>query len=162
MWHLKRCPFFDQQGERVKEKGTHMSDLLVADSAAVYPRWTGTAQFDQKLDGISNEEHVGIDQDQWMIVSAEIGGGEHEHRLRVLAVHRSQIPEGDDVFALIAEANGGVIPVTEFLAHDVDAYDLLRSTSHIFKLHLRRQETGNLPLNVVAHFDSPQGWEDPE
>lgn len=120
------------------------------------------AQLDQRVGGISDEVLVGIDRDKWMIVSTEIGGGEHEHSLRVLAVDRSLIPEGEDAFDRIAEANGGVIPVTEFLSHDVDAYELLRSQSHIFRLHLRRQETGKLPLSVVAYVDSPQGWEDAE
>lgn len=136
-----------------------MSDEPVSDAVPVYPRWTGTAQFDQRVDDSSNEELVGIDTDQWMIVSTEIGGGEHEHRIRVFAVKRSDIPEGEDVFSRIAEANGGVIPVTEFLAHDIDPYELLRSSAHLFKLQLRREETGEYPLRIVAHVDSPQGWE---
>jgi len=66
-----------------------------------------------------------------MIISLDIGGGEHRHDLRVVAVHNSLATEVGDVLPSIAAAHGGQIPATEFRIHDVDPYQILRAITQV-------------------------------
>lgn len=140
-----------------------MSDgFLWRDAEVTYPDWNGTAQLDERQTAtevggyLTPEQRVGLDPDEWTIVGLDIGGGEHGHELRVVAVHRDLIPEGGDVFPKVADANNGQIPATEFLIHDVDPYEFLRSIAHMFELRMRVQGTRDLPIRIVAQADVPE------
>lgn len=126
------------------------------DAEVTYPDWIGTAQLDQRATAAGVEEVVGLDRDEWMVIGLDIGGGEHAHHLRVVAVHRDDVPEGGDVLPRIAEANGGEIPVTEFLIHNVDPYAALRAVTHQFELRLRTRGTRDLPIRVIRQSDVPE------
>ena len=127
-------------------------------ATVTYPDWNGTAQLDQRLTSAGIEEVVGLDRNRWRVVGIDIGGGEHEHEIHVVAVDRSIFPEGSDVFPRIAEAHGGVIPVTDFLVHDADPYEVLKAITHVFELRLRLGGTRDIPIQVTALADAPEGW----
>lgn len=132
------------------------ADFIWRDAEVTYPDWNGTAQLDQRRTGDLFEDIIGLDPDEWMIVGIDIGGGETRHELRVVAVNRADIPEGGDVHPRIAAANGGEIPVTEFLVHNVDPYEVLRKITHMFELRLRTRGTRDFPLRVVRLADVPE------
>lgn len=134
-----------------------MDDGFIWHPAEVtHPDWTGAAQLDQRLTGAGVEEVVGLDRDEWMAIGLDIGGGEHGHELRVIAVHRSDIPEGGDVFPRIAAANGGHIPATEFLIHDVNPYEVLQKITHVFEMRIRTRGSRDLPIRVLRQSDVPE------
>lgn len=133
-----------------------MDEYLWDDATVTYPDWTGTAQLDRRITAPSIGSVVGLDPGEWLVIGFEIGGGEHAHRLKVVAVRRSDVPEGGDILPSIAEANGGEIPATEFLVHDVDPYAVLKAITHQFKLRMRARGTGDLPIRIVALGDVPE------
>lgn len=125
-----------------------------------YADWSGNAQLDQRMTADGLEQYVGLDPDEWMIVGFDIGGGEHGHELRVIAVPHDVIPDGGDVYPKIAAANAGEIPATEFLVHDVDPYELLQKFTHVFELRMRAQGARDLPIRIMARADLPeQPWQ---
>ena len=131
------------------------------DAEVTYPDWTGTAQLDQRMTARGIEEVVGLDPDRWTVVGIDIGGGERSHDLHVIAVDHAIFPEGKDVFPRIAAANGGVIPATDFLVHDVDPYQVLQAITHVFELRLRMRGTRDLPVQITALADAPEAWTEP-
>lgn len=133
-----------------------MTDYIWGDAAVTYPDWQGTLQMDERRTGPLLHDLVGLDSDEWLIVGLDIGGGEHAHDLRVLAVDRGIVPEGGSVLPRIAEANGGEIPVTEFLIHDVDPYEVLRSAAHVVDLRLRISSAVGIPIRVRNLADVPE------
>jgi hypothetical protein len=123
------------------------------DATVTYPDWQGTAQLDQKMTGETWPELVDLEREDWTIVGIDIGGGESGQDLRVIAVDRREYPGSmDDV----AANNGGVLPVTEFLIHDVDPYEFLRNMTHVFELRLRARSIVNAQIQVVARGDVPE------
>jgi hypothetical protein len=136
-----------------------MNDEMIWTEARVtYPDWSGTAQLDQRMTGPDAllEKVVGLDPMKWQVIGLAFGGGESTHNLKVIAIDRNQVPDDSDVLTKTAEADGGQIPATEFLIHDVDPYALLRKITHVFELRLRRRGTGDLPIRIVALADVPE------
>lgn len=133
-----------------------MMGFMWSDARVTYPDLVGTAQLDERKTAPPVEQVVGLDPEQWTVVGLDIGGGEGAHELRVVAVAATDMPEGSDVFPRIADANGGEIPVTEFLIHDVDPYEVLRGITHQFELRLRVRGTRDLPIRVVQQSDVPE------
>lgn len=125
---------------------------LWGDATVTYPDMVGTAQLDERLTGRTVERVVGLDPKEWFVVGLDIGGGEHAHSLHVVAVHRT----GDRNLAAIATANSGVLPVTDFLIHDVDPYAVLREITHMFELRLRTRASVGHEIRVVDHGDVPE------
>lgn len=132
-----------------------MDDYIWRPAEVTYPDWNGNAQLDQRRTAGGLEEVVGLDRDEWLIVGFDIGGGEHAHHLRVVAVHRDLVPDGGDVFPRIAEANGGEIPATEFLIHNVDPYEVLRRITHVFELRMRARGSRDIPIRITSLGDLP-------
>ncbi len=131
-----------------------MTDYIWGDAEVTYDDWHGTAQLDQRM-GVSLNELVGIDEESWYIVGIRLGGGEHSHDLHVVAVDRNIVPEGGDVLPKIAAANGGEIPVTDFLIHNVDPYQILKAIAHSLDIKLRLARSVDFPIRVQALSDSP-------
>lgn len=129
---------------------------LWTDAEVTYPDWNGTAQLDEKVTDPQLSELVGLDSGEWMIIGLDIGGGHGHHELRAVAVHNSLAPEGGDVLPQIAESNGGEIPATEFLIHDIDPYDVLKAMSHVFELRLRLMGSRALPIRIMSRSDVPE------
>jgi hypothetical protein len=134
--------------------------FIWGDAEVTYPDWSGTAQLDQRMTAAGIEEVVGLNRDEWMVIGLDVGGGEHDHHLRVVAVHRTHVPAGGDVLPRIADAHGGEIPVTEFLVHDADPYEVLKRITHVFELRLRARGARDYPIRVVDQSDAPDGWSD--
>jgi hypothetical protein len=130
------------------------------EAEVTYPDWSGTAQLDQRMTAPGIEEVVGLDPDRWTVVGIDIGGGERDHDLHVVAVDWAILPERGDgsVFPRIAAANGGVIPATDFLVHDVDPYKVLQAITHVVELRLRTRGTQDFPIRITALGDAPEGW----
>ena len=99
---------------------------LWGDAEVTYPDWVGTAQLDEKMTTPSIHDVIDLDHDEWMIVGLDIGGGEHDHDIRVMAVRKDPNLQGPWVAVDIAANNNGEIPVKEFLVHDADPYDVLK------------------------------------
>ncbi|KJL35474.1 hypothetical protein [Microbacterium azadirachtae] len=132
-----------------------MAETIWRDAEVTYPDWNGTAQLDQRMTAPGIETLIGLDPDEWFVIGLDIGGGEHKHELRVVAVAREHVPDGGDVLPRIADANGGAIPVTEFLVHDVDPYEILQRITHMFELRMRVRGARDLPIKVTALGDVP-------
>jgi hypothetical protein len=133
-----------------------MNDASLWRSAEVSsPDWTGTAQLRQRRSA-DVVELAGLDREKWLIVGFEISGGDRGHDLRVVAMARDLIPEAADVFPKIAAENEGALPVTEFVVHDVDAYEVLRTLSHSFELRMRARGTEDLPIRIEARSEGPE------
>lgn len=133
-----------------------MADFIWGDAQVTYPDLVGTAQLDERKTAPPVERAVGLDPEQWTVIGLDIGGGERAHELRVVAVAADDMPDGGDVFPRIAEANGGEVPVTEFLIHDVDPYEVLRAITHQFELRLRVRSAADLRFRVVRQADVPE------
>lgn len=131
-----------------------MEPFIWGDAEVTYPDWVGTAQLDERKT-IDFNETIGLDR-SWFIIGLNLGGGEMDHDLRVVAVHRDDVPEGGDVLPRIAEANGGEIPATEFLIHDVDPYKILKAVTHMFELKLRLARTDGIPIRIRGLGDVPE------
>lgn len=134
---------------------------LWPDAHVGFPDWSGSAQLDQRRTGpdANLEKLIGLDPDEWMIVGINVNGGERKsgrHHLHVVAVRLTDLPSGT-----VDDANVAEIPVTDFLVHDIDPYDILRTMIHQFDLRLRHRGWGELPLRVVAFGDVP-AQESPE
>lgn len=125
------------------------------DAEVTYPDWKGTAQLDQRLTAPGIAEVVGLDPEEWFVVGFDMGGGEIEHDLHVIAVHRNDFPDGVSLQS-VADANGGELPVTDFLIHDVDPYEVLRKITHIFELRMRVRAADEITIRVVAQSDVPE------
>lgn len=132
-----------------------MTDHIWGDAEVMYPDWQGTLQLDERMTGTQLPELVGLDSDKWIIVGLDIGGGEHQHDLHVLAIDRDISPEGGNVYPRIAEANGGELPVTDFLIHNVDPYEILQAITHMLDLKIRVRGTIGTPIRVTALGDVP-------
>lgn len=121
-----------------------------------YPDWVGTAQLDEKLTEPTIRDAIDLDQDEWVIIGLDIGGGEHSHSLRVVAVHRDLIDDGGTSWAAVAAANNGEIPATEFLIHDVDPYDVLKAITHVFEMRLRVAGIRDYRIRIMSQSDVPE------
>lgn len=133
------------------------------EASVTYPDWKGTAQLDVRMAARPIGEMVGLDPAQWRVIGLNIGGGEHGHQLRVVAIPADNNPEGGDIFPKIAEANGGDLLATEFLIHDVDPYEVLRKITNLFDFRLRVGRLAGddgIPIRIVAYGDRPeQDWQ---
>lgn len=133
-----------------------MTNYIWGDAEVSFPDWKGTLQLDERRTGTPLHELVGLDPNAWMIIGLDIGGGEHAHSLHVLAIDRAIVPSGGDVFPRIAAANGGELPVTDFLVHNVDPYAVLKAMTHFLDLRLRARNTVGTPVRVIALGDVPK------
>lgn len=131
-----------------------MTDYIWGDAAVTYPDWQGTIQVDERRTGTQLDELVGLDFDRWGIVGIDIGGGEHSHTLHVLAVDKQKTK--DARYEDVAAANGGELPVTDFLIHDVDPYKVLQALSHVLELRMRVRSTVGLTIRVTSLGDVPE------
>ena len=141
-----------------------MEPYIWGDAHVTYPDWNGTAQLDGRMTAPPLAGVIGLDGEEWMIVGFDIGGGEREnghHNLYVYAVDRTLIRDTSDVIKQVAADHGGEIPVTQFLVHNVDPYEILRAITHQFSLHMRSRGTRDWPIRVVALGDVPT-QEDPD
>ncbi|MCE7483083.1 hypothetical protein AB0301_08745 [Microbacterium profundi] len=135
-----------------------MEPYIWGDARVTYPDWSGTAQLDGRMTAPPLADVIGLDSEAWMIVGFDIGGGEREqgkHDLQVYAVDRNLIRAESDVIKQVAADHGGEIPVTQFLVHDVDPYEILAANTHQFSLHMRTRGTRDWPIRVVALGDVP-------
>jgi len=138
-----------------------MTNEIWGDARISFVDWSGTASLDQRKTGPHAllEDLIGLDHDEWMIVGIDIGGGEIEngrHDLHVVAVRRDDLPESS-----VDGDYSEEIPVTDFLVHNVEPYEILRTITHQFELRLRHRGWGEHPLRVVALGDVPE-QDDPE
>jgi hypothetical protein len=132
-----------------------MEPFIWGEAEVTYPDFKGTAQLDQKMTGTSGFTLAGIDQEKWLVIGLDIGGGEGEHSLRVVAIDRDIIPDGQsNVLDYLVEKHGH-IPVTEILLHDVDPYEALKSVTHVFELRLRSRNAVGRNIMVTAYGDIP-------
>lgn len=125
------------------------------EAQVTFPDWQGNIQVDQKMTGVTWRELIGLERDGWGIVGIDIGGGEHSHQLSVVAVDMRNYPE-DTKYTDVAKQNDGVLPVTEFLIHDVDPYQFLQEMTHHLELRMRPRSVLDLPIQVVAYGDVPE------
>lgn len=130
-----------------------MEPFIWRDAKVTYPDWQGTAQLDQKMTGVTWRELIDLERESWSIVGIDIGGGEQAHDLSVVAVNRR---EHSGSYAEIAARNGGALPVTEFLIHDVDPYEFLRNMSHMFEMRLKVRSVVDLDIQVTASGEVPE------
>ena len=124
-----------------------MDDEEIWGNASVsFPDWSGTAQLDERMttpwEGLA--QTVGLDRDQWQVIGFDIGGGESDYTLRVVATPRDVWQKAD------AE-----VEATEFLVHDVDPLEILKQMTHVFELRMRVGGLGNRPVRIRSRSDLP-------
>jgi len=129
-------------------------ESLWGDAKVISADWHGTAQLHQRKTSGRIEEVVGLDPDEWWVIGLEIRDSESSDYLKVVAVRRNQIPEGSDPLPRLADENEGELPVTEFLVHGVDPFQVLREATHVFKLRMRNRGARDLPIRVLKESDS--------
>lgn len=132
-----------------------MEPYVWREAEVTYPDFKGTAQLDRKITGTSGFTVAGIDEDKWLVVGLDIGGGEHGHSLRIVAIDKEGIPEDEGNFFSYLIRHHGYIPVTEFLLHNVDPYEVLQSITHSFELRLRSRNLVGKTVTVTALGDIP-------
>lgn len=121
-----------------------------------YSDYVGTAQLDQKATGESALKLAGIDEEKWLVIGFDIGGGEHDHDVSVVAVDMESVPEGvGNVIDRLMQKHGH-IPVKEIHLHDVDPYEFLKSITHMFELRMRVQHTAGKDIMVTSVGDIPE------
>ncbi|SEF11476.1 hypothetical protein SAMN04489740_4107 [Arthrobacter alpinus] len=126
------------------------------EAEVTFPDYAGTAQLDHKMTGESAFAAAGIDEDKWLVVGLDIGGGEHSHGLHIVAVDLDAVPPGGgNVLDRLMEEYGH-IPTTDFLLHDVDPYEFLKSITHHFDLRLRVRGTSDKTIMVTSLGDIPE------
>ncbi|WP_138758740.1 hypothetical protein [Modestobacter altitudinis] len=118
--------------------------FLWGEAEVTYPDWVGTAQLDKRMTGPSLNDLVGLNHDDWFIIGLDIGGGEHSHALRVIA-----IPQG-------AETAEEEVVATEFLIHNKDPYEILQAMTHVFELRLRVSRFADRPIRIMSLSDVPE------
>lgn len=136
-----------------------MENRILSKAEVTYPDWNGTVQLDQRMTAPGLGEVIGLDSDKWMVVAFDIGGGEREqgrHTLNVYAVDRKLVKTDSDVLVQVAADHADELPVTQFLVHDVDPYEILRAITHQFELQLRTRGSRDFPIRVVALGDVPE------
>ncbi|AND17297.1 hypothetical protein [Rathayibacter tritici] len=127
------------------------------DAEVTYPDWSGTAQLDQRRTGPQLEEIVGLDPDVWLILGIDIGGGETDHELHVVAVRVADLPDDGNVVPRLAAASGGEIPAVYILVHGADPYAVLKVVTHAFELHLRTRSTRAYQIRIGEFSNSYPG-----
>lgn len=135
-----------------------MDSYTWGEASVTYPDWHGTVQLDQRKTVAPLADLIGLDSEAWLIIGFDIGGGEREngrHTFNVYAVDRDLIPATSDVLPQIAADNGGEIPVTQFLVHNVDPYDILRTITHQLDLRFRSRGSREIPIRVTSLGDVP-------
>lgn len=139
----------------VAAKVVTMTNYIWREAEVGYPDWKGTIQVDERKTGRQLNELVGLN-DNWMIIGLDIGGGEHDHHLKVLAVDGRIAPDGGDIYPRIAAAHNGDLPVTEFLIHDADPYEILKAMTHMLDLRLRVRNVVDIPIRIEHQGDVPE------
>lgn len=131
---------------------------LWGEASVTYPDMKGSAQLDVSMTRARIEQLVGLDDNEWFVIGLDIGGGETDHVLRVIAIPRNNMPESVDMLPKVAAASGGEIQATEFVIHDVDPYEVLRAISHMFDLRIRLAKLADedIRVRIVAHGDIPE------
>lgn len=136
--------------------GGKLEPYVWREAEVSYPDFKGTAQLDKKITGTNGFTVAGIDPDKWLVVGLDIGGGEGDHDLHVVAIDKETIPEGEgNVFDYLLTKHG-YIPVTDLLLHDADPYEVLKSITHNFELRLRSRGTEGKPIKVTSLGDIPE------
>lgn len=118
-----------------------------------YPDFKGTAQLDYKITGESGFSQAGIDENKWRVVGFDLGGGEQSHDAVVIAIDEDLISEAGGLEQL--KEQRGYIPVTELHLHEVEAYELLKSITHVFDLRMLRRHMNHRDIRVVSAEDIP-------
>lgn len=133
-----------------------MEPQVWREASLTYPDFVGTAELDHRMTGDSGFKLAGIDEEKWHVIGFDIGGGELGHQVRVVAIEKESIPEGDgNIIARLMKEHGH-LPVHELLLHDVDPYEFLKNISHQFELRMRASYTVDKDIVVTTLGDIPE------
>lgn len=127
-----------------------MEHQIWRDAEVTFPDWSGTAQLDEKKTNTETiDQRLGLDPDKEHVVGLDIGGGERVHNIRVVVAQWE---------AIEALKNGETdeLPVTEYLVHDVDPYEFLKSITHRFELRMRKRVAQGKTIRVTELGDIPE------
>lgn len=124
------------------------------DAEVTYPDYKGNAQLDFKKS--TRLADFGIDEDKWLLIGFDLGGGEHSQEARVVLLDSALLAEENvNNVGELAEKLG-YVPATEFLLHDVDPYELLKSISHMFEMRLRLRALEGHEIRITELSDIPE------
>lgn len=133
-----------------------MSGYIWGDAEVSYPDWKGTAQLDERITVPTIHEILGDRLKDWFVIGIDIGGGELDHDIKLIAVPKDALPDGGDVLPRYAEQCGGEIHATSFVMHDMDPYQFLKAIAHMFELRMRVSGCRDLPIRIVSMGDVPE------
>ncbi|MEJ9077405.1 hypothetical protein WKY82_03185 [Gordonia malaquae] len=114
------------------------------DASTTYSDWRGTAQLDSRMSA-DLHELVGLDQESWVILGLEIGGGERDgfDHLAVLAA-----PAGTDF-------TGPRLEATKFYVTHIKPVDALANLMYSFDLRLRAKGFDGFEIKVADSASLP-------
>lgn len=133
-----------------------MEPYVWQDASVTYTDFIGTAALDHRMTGESPYSVAGIDEEKWLVVGFDMGGGEHDHNLKVIAVDLENIPdERTNVIDFLMKEHGHV-PVHELVIHDADPYEFLKQITHMFELRMRISHLSDKKIVVTDVVDIPK------
>lgn len=133
-----------------------MEPYVWKEASVTYTDFIGTAALDHRMTGESAYSTAGIDEEKWLVVGFDIGGGEHDHQLKVVAVDLENIPvDQTNVIDYLMKEHGH-IPVQELMLHDVDPYKFLKQITHVFELRMRINHHSDKEIVVTGVTDIPK------
>ncbi|CAD6005322.1 hypothetical protein [Agreia sp. COWG] len=134
------------------------ADEYVGKANVQYDDWTGTAAADSSdMAGLTESlKKIGFDTDRWSVIGIEIYQADlNKDGLYIIALDRTAMQRaGHKTLDEYSSANGGELPVTNFLVHGVPTVDLIASSFKRFAVNLvARHVPRDTPLHIVSRDD---------
>jgi hypothetical protein len=115
-----------------------------------FPDWKGTAQLDEKMTGTESiYDYTGVDEDEFMIIGLDFGGGESGMQdLHVIAVRKVEL-DGRHI------ADVADLRAVDIQVHDVDGWEVVKKMTHYLDVRFRRRAVENATITITELLDSP-------
>ncbi|WP_218220235.1 hypothetical protein [Nesterenkonia sp. Act20] len=126
-----------------------MEPFIWRDAEVTYPDWSGTAQLDERKTNTETiDQRLGLGENEH-VVGLDIGGGERHQSLHVIVAQWEAIKA-------LKDGETDELEVTDYLVHDVDPFEFLRSITHGFELRMRTRVAQGKTIRVTDMGDIPQ------
>lgn len=126
-----------------------MEPFIWRDAEVTYPDWSGTAQLDERKTNTETiDQRLGLSENEH-VVGLDIGGGESHQSLHVIVAQWEAIKA-------LKDGETDELEVTDYLVHDVDPFEFLRSITHMFELRMSIRIAQGKTIRVTKRSDIPE------
>lgn len=126
-----------------------MEPFIWRDAEVTYPDWSGTAQLDERKTNTETiDQRLGLSENEH-VVGLDIGGGENHQSLHVIVAQWEAIKA-------LKDGETDELEVTDYLVHDVDPFEFLRSITHMFELRMSIRIAQGKTIRVTKRSDIPE------